>query len=208
MQILAHRGFWSSPEEKNTMDAFARAFEHGFGVETDIRDSMGQLLISHDLPDGRGVPLEDFFELYNSYEKKSTLALNIKADGLQKTLLEQISNFEIEQYFVFDMSIPEAVKYIHSGFKAFSRWSEYEPLQDDILKMSSGVWIDSFKSDWWSSEHVENLIARGKDVAVVSPELHGRSEYLASWAKLKNIHSKKIMLCTDFPTEAKEFFDV
>ena len=51
MKILAHRGFWADEEEKNTLSAFGKAFDSGFGIETDIRDRNGELVISHNPPD-------------------------------------------------------------------------------------------------------------------------------------------------------------
>ena len=48
MQILAHRGRWRSPSEKNSEGAFRAALSAGYGIETDIRDFDGRLVISHD----------------------------------------------------------------------------------------------------------------------------------------------------------------
>ena len=50
--VLAHRGWWSDPQDKNTRAAFAKAFAAGYGVETDVRDQGGRLVISHDPPTG------------------------------------------------------------------------------------------------------------------------------------------------------------
>ncbi|EEU7820833.1 hypothetical protein ACPX04_001201 [Campylobacter upsaliensis] len=49
MQILAHRGFWREKNEQNTLASLAKAFEMGFGIETDLRDGGGNLLLSHDI---------------------------------------------------------------------------------------------------------------------------------------------------------------
>ena len=49
MEIIAHRGFWKSIEEKNTFDALEKAIKEGYGFETDFRDCGGQILISHNL---------------------------------------------------------------------------------------------------------------------------------------------------------------
>ena len=38
MKILAHRGFWMNESEKNSREAIKRAFDYGFGIETDLRD--------------------------------------------------------------------------------------------------------------------------------------------------------------------------
>ncbi len=83
MKILAHRGWWHHPAEKNTKTAFRRAFENGFGVETDTRDQNGVLKIAHDMPVGDGVmDFDTFLDLYKAYARAGTIALNIKADGV------------------------------------------------------------------------------------------------------------------------------
>ncbi|GBQ86613.1 hypothetical protein AA14337_3370 [Acetobacter malorum DSM 14337] len=52
MQILSHRGFWHTPEEKNSRAAIKRSFKEGFGLETDVRDLLfegdSQIVVSHD----------------------------------------------------------------------------------------------------------------------------------------------------------------
>lgn len=41
MQILSHRGYWKSMEEKNSIIAFDRSFFSLYGLETDLRDMGG-----------------------------------------------------------------------------------------------------------------------------------------------------------------------
>ena len=48
--ILAHRGVWGSKEEQNSRSAIKHALAGGFGIETDIRDHDGQVVLSHDVP--------------------------------------------------------------------------------------------------------------------------------------------------------------
>ena len=98
MQILSHRGYWKSEKEKNTHGAFERSFSMGFGTETDIRDYKGELVISHDIADEKSVKLEDFFRIYNDFNKSLPLALNIKADGLQLKLKSLLVEYDIENY--------------------------------------------------------------------------------------------------------------
>jgi len=53
-------------------------------------------------------------------------------------------------------------------------------------------------------EHLE----AGKEVALVSPELHGRP-HGAFWQRLRDAGLSRqdaLMLCTDFPGAAREFF--
>ena len=46
MKIIAHRGFWIKDSEKNTVKAFERALENGFGIETDLRDYNQKIVAS------------------------------------------------------------------------------------------------------------------------------------------------------------------
>lgn len=62
MFIIAHRGLWKHPAERNTLTAFENAFKTGFGIETDIRDCLGKIVISHGLSEGNEVPLEVVLE--------------------------------------------------------------------------------------------------------------------------------------------------
>jgi len=91
MIILAHRGLWQSPAEKNSRAALRRALEDGFGVETDIRDRAGQLVISHDPPQAEVPTVAEFFEAYAEMGAPGILALNIKADGLQQLLADALA---------------------------------------------------------------------------------------------------------------------
>ena len=66
MELLAHRGLWQEPAEKNSRIAFERAFQAGFGVETDLRDHGGTVVISHDPPGTTAEPelaFEQFLRL-------------------------------------------------------------------------------------------------------------------------------------------------
>jgi hypothetical protein len=60
VKIISHRGAWLEASEKNTEIAFRRSFDRGFGVETDVRDCAGELVIAHEMPDGKNVRLEAF----------------------------------------------------------------------------------------------------------------------------------------------------
>ena len=65
MKILSHRGFWLNPEEKNKQISFKRAVDCGYGIETDIRDYNGKLVISHDIPNEDCLQLDDFLQKYS-----------------------------------------------------------------------------------------------------------------------------------------------
>lgn len=207
MIFLSHRGFWKTRNEQNTLRAFEQAWESGFGIETDIRDALGTLVISHDVPVERCVLVEDFFAFYQARGRKVPLALNIKADGLQQPLKELLQKYEVENYFVFDMSVPDALGYLDEGFEVFTRQSEYEQPPSFYLE-ASGVWIDCFLQNWITEEALRQHLQVGKQICIVSPELHGRDP-VRFWRRLgqmRLIHHIEVMLCTDAPEKARAFF--
>ena len=107
MKILAHRGFWMNESEKNSREAIKRAFDYGFGIETDLRDICGKIVISHNCPEGNEVSFEDILNDLDS--RKLMLALNIKADGQSEEIIRLLNKFKVSDYFTFDMSIPAPI---------------------------------------------------------------------------------------------------
>lgn len=203
MKILSHRGYWKSPEEKNLIPAFERSFSLGFGTETDIRDLAGSLVVSHDMPKEGTLTARELFEIHQRSNRSVCLALNIKADGLQFPLSALIEEFAIEDYFLFDMSIPDALVCLRHGLKCFTRQSEYEP-DPAFYPQAEGVWVDGFHGEWWDEKTIQSHLDAGKRVCLVSPELHKRS-HLACWERLANWSESAnpaLMLCTDLPEEA------
>jgi hypothetical protein len=204
--ILAHRGYWGSNITKNSMPSFKKALKKGYGIETDIRDSDGVLVISHNIPTGNENKLEELLYHYKSHGYNSTLALNIKSDGLSEDLGLLINKCGIENYFVFDMSIPDTIPYFTNKTNVYTRHSDIEtsPL---LYEESSGIWLDMFFGDWVAESTINYHIESGKRVCVVSPELHNR-KYHNFWKKLKAMNLiGEIMICTDYPNEAERFFN-
>jgi hypothetical protein len=208
MEILSHRGYWKSADERNTEIAFERSYRRGFGIETDVRDCNGGLVISHDPPTGRPIALETFFEQYRRSGNGAPLALNIKADGLCDRLQSALIEYGVSNYFVFDMSVPDALQYVRRRVPLFTRQSEYEA-EPSFYEDADGVWMDCFEREWMEAAQIQRHLAQGKKVCLVSPELHGRP-HLPFWNNLVawGIHSiDRLMLCTDFPEAAKEHFN-
>lgn len=205
MEIIAHRGYWETQEEKNTEVAFARAFQNGFGVETDFRDFNSKLVIAHNIPTGDEMSAEDFFRLYSKIGNGLPLALNVKADGLQERFANLLEKYQVENYFLFDMSIPDTLGYVNKNLKIFSRHSEYEK-DLPFYQYSDGVWMDCFNSDWFNEEQIISHIGAGKKVCIVSPELHKR-EIGEVWSKYRVKTDGGLSICTDLPQKAASFFN-
>ncbi len=207
MIILSHRGLWNNESEKNTLAAMKLSFSLGFGTETDIRDYQGKLVISHDIADEKSIALDAMLEVYCQYDKNLYLALNIKADGLQDELRKSLQKYQIENYFVFDMSVPEGIKYLKNNFNVFTRESEYER-QPSFYDQAKGVWVDCFEGDWIDESVIIRHLDNNKKVCVVSPDLHKRN-YLKVWNIYKKLNKhNNFFLCTDYPQQAKDFFNI
>ncbi len=208
MKIISHRGYWKSTEEKNKEVAFTRSFALNYGTETDVRDYLGDLVISHDIADENAITLNSFLENANKYgseDNKITLALNIKADGLASSVSIAISKFNNLDCFVFDMAVPDMRSYFELSVPVFTRCSEVES-QPVWLEKSTGIWLDAFDKEWFTSDLIITLLATGKRVCIVSSELHGRDK-TRLWEMLLPLRSQpNLILCTDVPEDASEYF--
>lgn len=207
MKILSHRGYWNENIPNNSLEAIKLSLEKGFGFESDIRDYCGELVIAHNIAEKENFSAERVFELLKQYEDKYCFAINIKADGLKDLLCEMLAKYNLKNYFVFDMSVPQMVEYQRKGMTYFTRQSEYE-MEPSMYEYATGVWLDAFEDETWiTPEVIAGHLKNGKKVCIVSPDLHKR-EYMSFWNMLKelNIDTDDVMLCTDYPVQAREFF--
>jgi glycerophosphoryl diester phosphodiesterase len=205
--VLAHRGYWRVPSERNSLAAFQRAFDHGYGAEIDVRDLDGALVVSHDPPVRGALALEQVVDAYRSSGSEGVLAINIKADGLQARLADALADLGSRRWFAFDMSVPDALGYVRAGLPTFTRHSDVEP-DPVLLQDAHGVWLDDFGGGWLGEEQIAAHVTAGRRVAVVSPELHGRDRH-AAWQEWRSWHvwaHPGVSLCTDHPLEAQEVF--
>ena len=208
LNIIAHRGHWLEAPEKNSLVAFSRALEYGFGIETDLRDLNRKLVVSHDVPVEGAMKVDEFINLFKQNPVSAPMALNIKSDGLYPLVKDLIIQSGMTNYFVFDMSVPDTRGYLAEQIPVFTRLSEYETAPA-FLEQSCGVWLDAFESEWYDEKVIQSLLDQEKQVAIVSSELH-RRPHLQQWQFLKKHHFHKsslVSLCTDFPLEAKEYFN-
>lgn len=207
ISVLAHRGYWTQPSERNSLDAFERAFDCGYGVETDVRDLDGELVISHDPPRQGALTLAAMLTALSDSGSDATLAINVKADGLHGSLADALAGLHPTRWFAFDMSVPDTLSYLRCGLPTFTRHSDVEP-DPVLLDAANGVWLDDFAGGWLNEAHVATHLEAGKRVVVVSPELHGR-DHLAAWRQWRDWSvwtEPDLSLCTDHPSEAEEFF--
>lgn len=208
MRILAHRGYWKTEREKNTLRSIQAALENGYGFESDIRDYCEKLVISHNVASACSPEAEKVMALLHEYQDKYCFAINIKADGLIDALKYLLKYYEISNYFTFDMSIPQMLEYKQSELCFFTRKSEFEP-EPVMYSDAAGIWVDAFEDDSWITGNLlKKYLDDGKKICIVSPDLHGKSNH-TFWNRLKNfkIGFENVYLCTDHPDEAKIFFE-
>jgi hypothetical protein len=190
------------------MIAFERAFSDGYGVETDLRDYKGEIVLSHDIADENSISFKQFLKLMSQFDLTLPLALNIKSDGLQAIVKKELEYFGASNYFFFDMSLPDTLTYKKNNLNFYSRQSEYE-LSPYLYDDCSGIWLDAFLGEWYNINTIQNHLNNNKKIAIVSSELHGRDNYCL-WNFLVENHlheNKNLLLCTDFPSNAKTFFN-
>lgn len=198
IRILAHRGLWHAAVERNSEEALQGSLRAGFGVETDIRDDgRGTLVISHDMPLGGEPALKMLVD--GAAGTGLPLAINVKADGLAAALGDTFTGTGID-WFAFDMSVPEMLRYEQAGLPFFTRHSDVEP-EPIGYRDAAGVWLDAFHSDWFDADVIHRHLDAGKRVAAVSPELHGRPvDDVWSWlTSVRCADDQDLMICTDHP---------
>mgnify|MGYP001290086788 CR=1 FL=1 len=70
--------------------------------------------------------------------------------------------------------------------------------------------MDEFKEHWINEAIIKKHIGNEKKVCIVSPELHGHN-YENTWDDYKKIEGNlgrgRIMLCTNYPVEARMHFN-
>lgn len=181
----------------------------GFGIETDIRDYNGVAVISHDPPRKGSLALEEFFDLYKKMGNDVCLALNVKSDGLDEFIHCSLSQRQITNYFCFDMSVPDSLKYFSRSMKVYTRRSEYEA-GSSLDMQAQGLWLDAFIEPYVPINNIIQCANEQKNYCLVSPELHSKpyEQAWSFWKKtVKESSSVKAAICTDFPDKAKWFFE-
>lgn len=213
IKIVAHRGGFLPegpiPEVKdkytipeNTLEAFKRAFDNGWGAETDVRlTKNGQLVLSHDDIDQTisiGIPtLDELCQLAGKYHKDGhapLIAFQIKRGTIPNTGLtvgravaKKMQEFGFENSILFDALLEEA-QILHREFPwlnlSVSVGEEnYSPtiytpnqiLTPEFTSIYTSVWADEWTIQ--GSINNEGMFKKFRDaysgrIDVISPELH------------------------------------
>lgn len=165
MHLIAHRintfaDFYTLPED--------------CPIEFDLRDSAGEVIVTHD-PFTTGPLFSEFTLLL----KGRFCIVNIKSEGIEWRVLEMLKENDIEDFFFLDCSIPMIHKLTQKGENRIAvRLSEVEPIEGVLpwLKKVKWVWVDCFTKLIVTKRMLELLKISDTKVCLVSPELQGRPE--------------------------------
>ena len=145
------------------------------GAEIDVRIHKRELVLSHD-PFCDGIKLIDWIKSFN-YQ---LLIINVKEEGLEKSILEIINKSNVKNFFILDETIPFIIRFCNNGFSNFglriSKWESFESaikIIKNVIKKPEWIWLDTFDGEIpISINQMENLKEIGMKICLVSPELH------------------------------------
>jgi len=165
-----------------------------FGAEIDVRDHDGEIVLSHSMAKTTNQYFSDFLE---QFPRELFLAINVKSSEIEEKLKEILTLKNHQKYFVFDFAFPNLRKALKLGLNCAFRLSEYEK---DIHPNCSWIWIDCFDGIWYDKKFLENLKSKGFKIAIISPEIHNRTNK-DEFQKIKNFIDHKLIdaICTDKP---------
>lgn len=158
-----------------------RAVPPEHGVELDLRDWGGEVVVQHD-PFAGGEHFADYLRDY----RHGTMILNVKSERIEPRVLELVRAAGVSDYFFLDCSFPMVRWLIARGERRIAaRFSEYEPAEAALALAGEidWVWVDCFRGMPLTDETYGRLKRHFK-LCVVSPELHGRPvESIAPFAE-------------------------
>jgi len=157
-------------------------FSSADGIEFDIRDSNGQLIVQHDAFQG-GQPFSEFLEFC---PPSKFYIVNVKAEGVEELAIKLLTERGIHNFFLLDCGMPSIIRLGRKGEPRLAvRFSEYESFETvaAVAPFVSWIWIDVFTKLPITPTLVEQARTLGLRICLVSPELQGqpekREEYLA-----------------------------
>lgn len=194
MKIIKHR--------VNTIEELSKV-EASYGVEIDLRNNNGELILAHDPFSVESVRFADWLKFYHH----DMIVLNIKEEGLETKILGVIKDLNIQNFFFLDQSFSFLFKTLTSGeSRTAIRFSDLESIDTvaNTINMSTTkpkwLWIDSFSGEWSHLKELDKIKSLGLNVCLASPELHGRNLDLELREIRKSASFRGIeAVCTKYP---------
>ena len=175
------------------------------GVEVDVRDFDGKLILNHD-PFQKGENLENYLKEF----KHKFIIFEIKSEGIERNVIRIAKKYRIENYFLLSVTYPFVNSLASEGFRRLSvRFSEYEGLE--MAKSMKGkiewVWVDTFSKLPFDKKSYNEI--KDFKICLVSPERWGRPQDINKYVKYMGKNSMIIdAVVTGNPSEWIKHFSI
>ena len=145
--------------------------DKSFGVEIDLRSDKKNIYLHHD-PFRKG----ELFKKWIKYYKHKIIVLNVKEEGLEKSILKILKKYRIKNFFFHDQTFSTLLKNM-SKTKVSVRYSEFEDLKNikHLFKRIKWIWIDNFSVIRLEKKFYSYLKKKKVRICLVSPELVKKS---------------------------------
>ncbi len=154
------------------------------GIEFDIRDSAGKLIVTHDAFQTQTSEYQLFSEFLQFCRPDKFYIVNVKAEGIEELAIQMLEAAEIRRFFLLDCGIPAIMKLHRKGEKRIAiRYSEVETLEtvEALKHTATWVWVDCFTKYILRRETAEKMKSWGLNLCLVSPDLQGRPDEIAAY---------------------------
>ncbi len=145
--------------------------DKNFGVEIDLRSDKKNIYLHHN-PFRKG----ELFKKWIEYYKHKIIVLNVKEEGLEKSILKILKKYRINNFFFHDQTFSTLLKNM-SKTKVSVRYSEFENLKNIkyLFKKIKWIWIDNFSGIKLEKKFYSYLKRKKVKICLVSPELVKKS---------------------------------
>jgi len=172
-----------------------------WGVEFDVHAFGDRLVVAHE-PFIDGILFSDFI----SQTKGRFLAVNIKEEGIEGTVISELKNKNISNFFLFDVTTPQVFRLGKTYSKVLAiRYSQLEKIDlSESRKFAKYLWLDTFNGEFWLNKslirEIKNL---GFNICFVSPELHrppigNKYTFYQNLLKHENMFDEGDSICTKY----------
>ena len=138
-----------------------------FGVEVDLRSYNKKIYLHHE-PFRKGEFLKDWIKYYDH----KMLILNVKEEGLEKSIIKILKKNKIRNFFFHDQTFSTLLKNMHKTNVSI-RYSEYEDIKkrNYLFKRIKWLWLDNFTHIELGKKFYNYLKHKRIKICMVSPEL-------------------------------------
>jgi hypothetical protein len=149
------------------------------GIEFDIRDFSGGLIIQHDA----FLIGQPFIEFIKFCPSNKFYIINVKCEGIEEKIIEILHIYNINNYFFLDCNMPTINKLSKINTKIAGRISEYESIENiiKIYNKITWVWIDVFSKFPITFDDYKILKKYNLKLCLVSPELQGQQDKIKEY---------------------------